>query len=316
MAPDPVGQLVALLCAGVGMVAAAGVNLLFGRLGFPWRAALTVLACGGVLAGGVGLVGERAPVWLSAAVMAAGVGAGFALGWRPLGGLVRSAALAVTGRPAVRWGLLAGVGLLTAGAAVAVYQIEETAAIDRDMYELGFLDRPPVFDPHDVAAVTDRGTRVVLKQAAAPRDRRTIDEDERQALKGSPLAEHAIRRGPADDATNCHGWVFAGGRYWLPGETVEQIIRENGYAEVTDPRPGDLVVYRGPTGVPAHTAVVRYATPGYPPMVEGKWGWLGVYLHPVDQSIYGAEYKFYRSPRPGHLLAGLGDSAASSAIGN
>jgi hypothetical protein len=58
-----------------------------------------------------------------------------------------------------------------------------------------------------------------------------------------------------------------------------------------------------------HTAVVRYITPGQPVLVEGKWGNLSVFLHPVEKSTYGTEYVYYRSGRVGHLLNGLGGPA-------
>ena len=73
---------------------------------------------------------------------------------------------------------------------------------------------------------------------------------------------------------------------------------------MTDPRPGDLVVYRL-GGAVAHTAVVRYVTGGMPVLVEGKWGWAGVFLHPVDKSAYGGSFGYYRSARAGHSLAGI-----------
>src|SRR5262249_33273989 len=105
--------------------------------------------------------------------------------------------------------------------------------------------------------------------------------------------------------SNCHGWVFAAGRYWVPGNAVEAILRDNGYAEVTAPRPGDLAVYRGSDGGVSHTAGVRDVSDGMPVLVEGKWGALGVFLHPADKSPYGTDVRFYRSPRHGHTLAGI-----------
>ena len=65
----------------------------------------------------------------------------------------------------------------------------------------------------------------------------------------------------------------------------------------------------------AHTAVVRYAADGQPPLVEGKWGPAGVYLHPAGVSAYGSGHTFYRSRRDGHLLAGLGGRPPTTAGG-
>jgi hypothetical protein len=96
--------------------------------------------------------------------------------------------------------------------------------------------------------------------------------------------------------------VFANGRYGINGTEVDTILTDNGYQPVTAPRPGDLAIYRHPDGKPSHTALVRYVSEDQPVLVEGKWGWMGVYLHAVDQSIYGTEFRYYRSPRAGHLL--------------
>jgi hypothetical protein len=85
---------------------------------------------------------------------------------------------------------------------------------------------------------------------------------------------------------------------------VEPFLADNRYAPVTDPRPGDLAVYRQ-NGAVTHTAVVRYVTPGMPVLVEGKWGATAVYLHPVDASLYGTAFTYYRADRPTHVLAGL-----------
>ena len=93
---------------------------------------------------------------------------------------------------------------------------------------------------------------------------------------------------------------------------MEAIVKENGYHETYEPQPGDLVVYRQ-AGKVAHTAIVRYVSEGQPVLVEGKWGTMGVFLHPADKSFYGSEYTFYRSGRTGHLLVGVGGSPGPAA---
>src|SRR5207245_249118 len=98
--------------------------------------------------------------------------------------------------------------------------------------------------------------------------------------------------------SNCHGWVFTGGRFIVPGSQVDLVLKENGYQEVHEPHPGDVAVYRQGSAV-LHTALVRYVTEGQPVLVEGKWGSLGVFLHPADKSPYGPDYTFYRSARHG-----------------
>ena len=96
-------------------------------------------------------------------------------------------------------------------------------------------------------------------------------------------------------------------RYLNRGLSLLDLIEEGNLGllhAVTKFRPGDLVVYRtADTGLVAHAAVVRYATDGMPTLVEGKWGWMGVFLHPIDRSPYGTNYACYRSPRATHQLA-------------
>jgi hypothetical protein len=176
--------------------------------------------------------------------------------------------------------------------------LEDTSAMEK-VYQ----NWPPLeFGP---AAVTDRGTTIRLEIASASREPARLGPLERQLLDGLGRTTRLIRSQPADDHSNCHGWVFTGGRYWLEVEEAETILRENGYQHVSVPSPGDLVVYRNAQGDPGHTAVVRAVCDDGAVLVEGKWSWMGVYLHRVGDSIFGPHYTFLRSPRPGHLLAGL-----------
>jgi len=213
-------------------------------------------------------------------------------------------------RPPVRWGLLAVAGLACVVGSVARFEAEEEKTLDAHLRDLDMMAAKPPLDvaPH-VRATTDRGTEVTLKRPAAPRGRDELTANEQAILGRTDYLPTVLRRGPADEVTNCHGWVFTGGRFWVAGESVESILSDNGYATVSTPRPGDLVIYRNDAGV-THTAVVRYVTPGMPVLVEGKWAWMGVFLHRVGDSIFGPDYTFLRSPRPGHLLAGLSASAA------
>jgi len=106
--------------------------------------------------------------------------------------------------------------------------------------------------------------------------------------------------------TNCHGWVFAGGHFWVTGNEVDLILKENSYQEVALPVAGDLVVYRGvDNGSVTHSGIVRYVGNGSV-LVESKWGRLGRFIHPHHAHCYGDDTcHFYRSSRQGHLLLGL-----------
>jgi hypothetical protein len=270
--------------------------------------ALTGVGCGVALGTISAIKSEPALLVTAAAVMAAGLFPAVFAGSASLVDLVRRAAAAAV-RPGVRWALLAGAGVGLAAGSVAWYDFEDAASADRDLQELGLeIGKPSLVETSDAAARTDRGTPVPVKRPLAPRDVAQTSEAERRFLQKSPFRDQMMRQRKADDGSNCHGWVFTGGRYWLDPEAVELALRENGYVDVTAPRPGDLVVYRSHGSV-GHTAVVRYVSDVAPPLVEGKWGAMGVYVHPVDQCVYGPEYTFYRSARPGHLLAGLGDTS-------
>jgi hypothetical protein len=214
-------------------------------------------------------------------------------------------------RPAVMSGLLtvAGIGIVVGS--VVRFEIADEKATDDSMGELDIYDSTtPSFVTSRATATTDRGTTLVLME---PTTIQTWDWAAREAkiLGSTRLINDVIRRGSAGEYSNCHGWVFAGGKFRLSPEDVQLILNENGYREVSEPQPGDVVVYRQ-NGDIAHTAVVRYVTAGQPVMVESKWGALGILLHPTDKSLYGAKFTFYRSPRLGHLLAGLGDQPAPS----
>jgi hypothetical protein len=171
----------------------------------------------------------------------------------------------------------------------------------------------PVFASQRIHRKTDHGHEIFVKLPEAPRDRMTIVTDEMECLHGHAWGTMVIRTGEASDHCNCHGWVFTKGEGWVAGNDVPAILNENDYWKVETPQPGDLAIYRSETGSCRHTAIVR-AT-GDITMVEGKWGWMGVYLHPSDRSCYGQLIEYYRSAREGHaMLTGPGTSAESKPV--
>ena len=163
----------------------------------------------------------------------------------------------------------------------------------------------PKTAPAPVLATTDDGTTVLLHE---PVDPWSADESERRDRTAVAVREYSdkwIRRGPATDASNCHGWVFTGGRYNVGGQQVPVILRENDYEEVSAPEAGDLCIYRDANDAVSHSAVVRAVLADGTVLVEGKWGRLGVYLHGVADSCYGDHFAYYRSSRDGHVLNGV-----------
>jgi hypothetical protein len=165
----------------------------------------------------------------------------------------------------------------------------------------------PVPDPIPVAmsAYTDSGHTIPLFT-------RPVDELPADALGQTDHAlicahpEALIRTSPPDPTYNCHGWVFADGRFWVRNEAVESILADNAYQVVTKPQAGDVVVYRDQAGHVTHSGLVRVAATERP-IVESKWGHAGRFLHPVGEQSYGETWAFYRSSRKGHLVR-IGDS--------
>ena len=308
MSFDHFDRLFMLSAAGLGILLAGGLNLALGGGGRRvWlRLAGTLAVCGLVCAGLAAF--SRPELAQGAAQIQAGVLVfAFLIGseW----GARRVAALVAASRkPTARWGLVAAGGLGVILASGLAFDRTDERLADQGLKQLEMaVGHPPTKPNDDTRAATDRGTRIVLKEPVVERDVADLIAPESETLRDSPHRDQMIRRGGPTDHSNCHGWVFTGGKFLLSPDDVAAIVKENGYVETLAPQAGDLVVYRQ-GGQIAHSAVVRYVTEGQPVLVEGKWGTMGVFLHPADKSCYGTEYTFYRSARAGHLLVGLGGS--------
>ncbi len=296
-------QMLVLSSAGFGLLFLGAIQLVAGSLGIWPRAAITGLAAIGSALGPVAL-GESAE-W-SAALLVGGAWLAFVvLGSRRISEGVAST-VGLLRRRAIVAGLLMASGLSLVVGTGLQFELAEDAKIDRDvawMTEANF--RPEMLPTDDASATTDLGRPITLNEPIELRPAEQTTAAEETMLNAMPFDGRLIRRQSATDVSNCHGWVFAAGRFWVGGLTVESILADNGYAPTSEPRAGDLIVYRK-QGELTHSGVVRSVGNGIPVLVESKWGWMGVYLHAADDSCYGRDYKFYRSPREGHLLAGLG----------
>jgi hypothetical protein len=302
-------RFVPAICAGLGLVLVGGVNLLLARRGLRVRVLATVAALGFVVTA-VAALDQSGLVTATAQLLAVGLLPCLLLALRPVPNRL-AAGVAALQRPRVRFGLLVCAGAVVTGGAFVQFERADRDALDAATAELELIHgRSPTVPSGAGHAVTDRGTQIVLHEPRAAREGIDLRGVEDRMLRGSRLDDQVIRRGPADDRSNCHGWVFTGGRFLLGTESVELILKENGYEEAHEPQPGDLAIYRQ-CGAISHSAVVRYVTEGQPVLVEGKWGYLGVFLHPSDKCTYGPDHTFYRSGRQGHLLAGLNGRAPS-----
>ena len=145
----------------------------------------------------------------------------------------------------------------------------------------------------DATMVTDQGRPIEMRRfsrAAAP-------DDVPQGYEG-----RLILVGVAEALSNCHGWVFTGGRFCLSAADVVAILRDNAYTRIEHPRPQDLIIYRDEQGLPVHTGIVKAVGEGGFVLVESKWGQLQVFWHLPDDQRYSDRYDYWRSDRSGHLL--------------
>jgi len=305
MSNDSFSLLLALFCAGVALCLLGGVRLLVNRRrAWVWPASVVAAAT-------LSAAGPIALEQPNAGPLAAGVVIVAVLLLKIAGSpaltKAMTAAVSFAAGSAFRAATLGLGGLALAVGAVATWELVDEAAIDRDMAFMEELNvHPPTREPAgNVVGVTDRGRRVTIKEATDPRPSEVIGMTEVRLLRDLKFESRVIRVAEASDRCNCHGWVFTGGRFWVAGDDVMHILEDNEYQPVSQPRPGDLAIYRE-AGQITHTAVVRAVGEDMMVLVEGKWGWMGVYLHGVANSCYGTNYSYYRSPRDGHMLAGIG----------
>lgn len=298
---DPADRFLVPFFTGLGLMLIAATSFCLQRQGSAWRAGVTGALLVALVAGFACFRDWSGATRVALALsLALGLGLLAAAEWfqRTVGAILRCLT-----RPPANWLTLGVVGLLVVAASVQVADHLEGEAADIAQITSRAASLPPRVTDAGVCAFTDTGSPIPLSHAV-PGDEAEVEGYERAFLGQSAFRGQLLWRGPAHHRANCHGWVFTGGRFWLPGEAVEQILQENAYRRVLNPRCHDLVVYREGDAV-CHTAVVSYVTRGMPVLVEGKWGPLGTYLHAVDQSSYGTDYTYYRSRRAGHLLLGL-----------
>lgn len=207
------------------------------------------------------------------------------------------------------WNLLASPALppvlLVGTALILVYlpsqleawRLEEES---RDSERRALRDSaPPVLSDHPSAiGLTLSGQEIPLFASMEPPDA-TLEEAE--WLTQGEWEYRVIRVADANRDSNCHGHVFGHQRHWVLGRYVDVILKENQYAEVENPLEGDVAVYRDPAGQVTHTGIVRGRMPDGLPLVESKWGALGIYLHTAADCPYGRDsITFFRSPTKVH----------------
>ena len=144
-----------------------------------------------------------------------------------------------------------------------------------------------------VRAWTDRGRAVPLGRPREGADATGVPDE---------YAWRVIAAHPAAAAANCHGWVFAEGLYWIPTESIDAILGDNGYRPTDRPLPGDLIIYRDDRGRPFHSGVVKAVGNDRFVLVESKWGTLPVFWHTPENQAFGDRLEYWHSDRKSHAL--------------
>jgi hypothetical protein len=212
----------------------------------------------------------------------------------------------------------AAVGVV--GLSVSLFALRGIAAADLvpESEAMVLLEKmhevPDLAEDQSVWGWTDRRSPIRLYRAELPRPADELRPLEFDILAAQRRQGHVLRRQDPDDRTNCFGWIFTEGRYWLDNDQIELILSDNGYGVVAAPKPGDLAVYRTQDQMIHHLAMVRAICDDGTILVEGKWGWMGVYLHRLTDSLYGQNVTLLRSERRGHALrVGPASSVAPAA---
>src|SRR5262249_48665231 len=135
--------------------------------------------------------------------------------------------------------------------------------------------QPSRKQPAPVVAFSDRGGSITLYPTTLREPLSCSLESEGRFLRKAGLELQLIRTGLPTPASNCHGWVFTGGRFSLGGEVVERVLDDNGYTEVDTPQVGDLVVYRCGGRHVLHTGVVKGVGAEGLVLVESKFSMHG-----------------------------------------
>lgn len=149
----------------------------------------------------------------------------------------------------------------------------------------------------NVCGYTDQGRRIDFLRYISHLS------DGAEAGHAHPLEVGGMLRAGPSDETNCHGWIFTGGRHFVGGGMVDLILKDNGYLEVDAPESGDLVVYRNEQGEILHTALVRGQLDDGQVIVESKFGVGPRYLHFPHDQPYSNRFLYYRTSRGSHLIS-------------
>jgi hypothetical protein len=296
----------ALAVLGVGgvLLGMAELGLCCVRRFATWKVSVALVAALALAGGAAYACGEGALLGQPALVLA-----GVALTL-----LLFRSRNSIAGRPVVQG---AGLALLS-GALLGwgMYRLDqklESELFQSDVELAQMSDPIDENTPPALLVSSDAGRSIPLFNAS-PSAPTVSPEGEARFLRDLRLDTKVIRTAPPDLKYNCHGFVFTDGRYWVRSAMVATILKDNDYEAVTQPRAGDVAVFRNQLGEVTHTGLVRAGGKDGGILIESKWGRYGRYVHgPEEHGYRGHELTYYRSSRGGHLLKGLESPAATPA---
>src|SRR5262249_13589574 len=137
--------------------------------------------------------------------------------------------------------LLVGLGLASYGLYTLDSSLEQDL-LDSDM-RIEAMGGTVNLGPMSEHAPTGTGRLIPLFRPAQSTAEAMASFPEQEFLHKRKLDQHLIQTGPVDASYNCHGWVFAGGKFWVRGAAVPDILKDNGYFTVARPQPGDIAVF-------------------------------------------------------------------------
>jgi hypothetical protein len=213
--------------------------------------------------------------------------------------MARSLSQATQGKPlwVYSW-VLASVFLLAGG--LSIVRLYQRVA-NLELFGIGNALPGMVEDASDFYGLTDKGRVVPVFRFSA--DKAKLAAYTAGFLQRfSQFKTTVILREEASEKTNCHGWVFTGGRHLLRGDGVAMILADNDYRVVDVPASGDIVIYRDACGVILHTGLVQGVLKEGTVMIESKWGIDQRFLHLPEQQPYSQNYQYYHTDRGDHLI--------------
>jgi hypothetical protein len=300
---DPVTDLLLCFALGVGALVTGVLTFFLERRNVRMAAWTFPLALGLVLAApaaGLALTGTDSSCLMPLAVLASFFVA-VAAARTPLIELASRRFVVLLRRARVAPACLALLGLGLVGWQIFAMDRRLNADIEMADTTLRRTNLPGIEPIPGALLWTDKGREIQLMRMG--HDPEGNPQEEANYLRSLGLDFKAIRTGPWDESYNCHGWVFADGRAWISGESVDTILEDNDYRVVSTPTVGDVVIFRTAQGKVSHSALVRAITDDGRVLLESKWGKMGRYLHPIDQHAYSThQATFYHGSRSDHQL--------------